>query len=163
LRRRTRRLPYTKRKKPSIHPYKSTLEVVVAKVLEEFKYEPKEAIVNYTVPHSYVPDFVHPNQRDVLLEVKGFMIKGQPDCLKYLSIIRDNPDKELVFVFSDPDKRCYPGCRMRKDGTYMSLGEWAKKNLILYFTVDNVPDEIRQGLWDVERVREYKREAYGIL
>lgn len=159
--RKTRRLPYTKKKKPSIHPYKSTLEVVVAKVLEEFKYEPKEAIVNYTVLHKYIPDFVHPNQKDVLLEVKGFMIKGFADVQKYLAIIRDNPDKELIFIFSDPNKRAYTQCRQRKDGSYMTLAEWCEKSDILFLTPSTVPRQILRGEWDVGAVREYKNKFYG--
>ena len=143
--------------------YKSTLEAKVAKeCLQECLYEPVGSRIKYTVPHEYRPDFIHPNQPDILLEVKGYMIKGSVDCLKYVSIARDNPDKELIFIFSDPNKRAYPGVRMRKDGTYLSLGEWAQKNLLLYFSTDSIPEEIRRGEWSLEDVRRYKAEVYGL-
>lgn len=141
--------------------YKSTLENKVAKdYLQSCIYEPKGSQVSYTVPHVYNPDFVHPNQPDILLEVKGYMIKGSADCQKYLAIIRDNPDKELVFIFSDPSKRAYAGCRIRKDGSYLSLGEWCFKNKILFFKVEEIPSAISNGEWSLEDVREYKRGLY---
>jgi len=144
--------------------YKSTLETKVARdYLQNCLYEPKESRVKYTVPHEYRPDFVHPNQLDILLEVKGYLIKGSADAQKYLAIIRDNPDKELVFIFSDPNKRAYPGCKMRKDGTYLSLGEWCFKHKILYFKVEDIPTELRNGEWSIEDVRRYKAEVYGLV
>jgi len=141
------------------NPYKSSLELKAARgVLAGFMYEPTSAKIQYQVPHVYNPDFVHPLQPDIIIEVKGYFIKGSSDCQKYLSIVRDNPTKELVFFFSDPNKKAYPGCRVRKDGTTLSLGEWCWKNDILFFTEDDFPEEIRTGQWNVEQVRRFKHE-----
>ena len=145
-------------------PYKSTLEVKVAReCLCNYLYEPKESKVSYTVPHIYNPDFVHPQRPNILIEVKGYFQKGSADCQKYLSIIRDNPEKELVFLFSDPNKKAYAGCKMRKDGTYLSLAEWCYKNKIIYFTPDTFPDVLRDGVWTIEELREYKRGLYETI
>lgn len=141
-----------------IYPYKSTLEYKLAtEYLEGWEYEPSSAKVNYSVPHVYNPDFIHPKQPDILLEIKGYLIKGSSDCQKYLSIIRDNPDKELVFIFSDPTKRAYPQCSVRKDGSVMSLAEWCQKNDILYFQMDEIPRDFIKGRWTVEDCRKYKQ------
>ena len=135
--------------------------MTVAKVLKDFLYEPKESVVSYTVLHNYVPDFVHPKQPNVLYEIKGYFIKGFGDIQKYLAVIRDNPDKELVFIFSDPNKRAYAQCRQRKDGTYMTLSEWCAKQDVLYLTPDTIPKPILKGEWGVEEIREYKNRFYG--
>ena len=144
------------------NPYKSTLELKVAReCLQEYLYEPVGSCVSYTIPHTYHPDFVHPKQPNVLLECKGWFIKGSADAAKYVAIARDNPDKELVFIFSDPSKKAYAGVKMRKDGTYLSLAEWCFKSDLLYVTQDTIPREMLEGLWGVEDVRKYKRELYG--
>lgn len=146
------------------NPYKSTLEQAVARgCLQNYLYEPTSAKVNYTVPHVYNPDFVHPLQPDILIEVKGYFIKGSSDCQKYLSIIRDNPDKELVFLFSDASKKAYAGCRLRKDGSYLSLGEWCFKNRILYYTPDTFPEQLMNGEVSLEELRAWKEAAYEAL
>jgi len=153
-------LSYKKRER--IAPYKSTLEYKVAKeILTEYEYEPIGTRVAYSIPHEYVPDFIHRNQPDILIEVKGYMVKGHSDCQKYISVQRDNPNKELIFIFSDPYKRAYPQCRVRKDGSVLTLAEWCKGNNFLFFKTDSVPVELCQGLWGVSEVREYKRRLYG--
>lgn len=150
-----------KKKSKSLEPYKSTLEKQVASTLVDFLYEPKENILSYTVEHKYTPDFVHPDRKDILIEVKGYFIKGAEDQRKYLSVIRSNPQIELVFIFSNPLKRCHSGCRNRKDGTFMSLKEWCIKNNILFFTHKTVPKEILEGKWDINQVRKYKEKLYS--
>ena len=156
---------YREKRKPKstskIHPYKSTLEYKVAtEYLPEYDYEPEGCKVSYTIPHEYCPDMVHKKSPDILIEIKGYLIKGYSDIQKYLSIIRDNPDKELIFIFSDPDKRAYPQCRQRKDGTVMSLAEWCRRNDILYFPMDSIPRDLQKGRWSVEDARDYKRKLY---
>ena len=148
--------------RPKIYPYKSTLEYKVAKeYLTNYLYEPKESIVTYQVPHEYNPDFVHPNQPDILIECKGFFIKGFSDAQKYLAVIRDNPDKELVFVFSDPNKKAYAQCRSRKDGSFMTLAEWCEKNYIIYFTPETLPRDLIKGRWNLDDLRRYKDKFFG--
>ena len=142
--------------------FKSTLEQSLKKeCLEEYQYEPPESAMRYSVPHVYNPDFVHPNSPNIIIEVKGWFIKGSADAQKYISIARDNPEKELVFLFSNPDKKAYAGCRPRSDGTFMTLGEWCYKHRFLFFTKDNFPNELRYGQWTVEDIRNYKRQIYG--
>lgn len=163
---RYKRKQYREKRKPQQkskdYPYKSSLELKVAKeYLEGYEYEPKGSHVHYTVPHIYNPDFVHPKQPDILLEIKGYFIKGSSDCAKYLSIIRDNPDKELIFIFSDPNKKAYSGCRPRRDGTTLSLGEWCRKHNVLYFAVDDMPRDLIKGRWSVADAREYKEINYS--
>ena len=160
------RKQYREKHKPMarsrIHPYKSTLEYKVAtEYLEGYLYEPKGSEVTYTVPHIYNPDFIHPKQPDVLIEVKGYFIKGHSDCQKYISVARDNPEKELVFIFSDPSKRAYGQCRVRKDGSFMSLAEWCMKANLLYFSMDQIPRDLLKGRMSVQDLRDYKKELYG--
>ena len=142
--------------------FKSTLERSLKEsVLVEYEYEPAGSKVTYSIPHTYNPDFVHPNSPNILIEVKGYFIKGQQDTAKYLSIIRDNPNKELVFLFSNPDKKAYSGLRPRADGTYMSLAEWCYKCRVLFFTEKTFPTELVTGDWSLEQLREYKKQIYG--
>lgn len=148
-------------KKEKMSPYKSTLEHKIAtEFLSEYLYEPKGCEVGYIVPHKYIPDFIHPNQPEVLIECKGWFIKGSADCQKYISIARDNPDKELVFIFSDPLKRAYSQCRTRKDGTYMTLAEWCIKNNFMYYKADKIPRDLAKGRWSVEDIRRIKQSFY---
>lgn len=142
--------------------FKSTLETELkAGVLCQFDYEPAGSKVTYSVPHTYNPDFVHPSQPNILIEVKGWFIKGQVDAAKYVAIARDNPDKEIIFLFSNPQKKAYAGCRQRADGTYMTLAEWCYKQKFLFFTKDDFPDELANGVWDLDQVRRYKKRIYG--
>lgn len=140
--------------------FKSSLERKVSKILKTYDYEPKDSSVSYQIPHKYYPDFVHSNNPAILIEVKGYFINGSSDSQKYLSVIRDNPDKELVFIFSDPSKKAYPQCRKRKDGTYLSLGEWCYKNNVLYFTPESLPIELIEGTLSLEELRSLKRALY---
>lgn len=142
--------------------FKSTLERDLASsCLAQYTYEPPRSGLQYSVPHTYHPDFIHPNSPDILIEVKGWFIKGAADAQKYIAIARDNPNKEIVFLFSNPNKKAYSGCRPRSDGTYMSLGEWCHKNRFLFWTQDTFPDELYRGLWSLEDIRAYKRSVYG--
>ena len=142
--------------------FKSSLERSLASsCLSEYVYEPPGSTISYTVPHTYHPDFIHPNSPHILIEAKGWMVKGQADIAKYLSIVRDNPHKELVFLFSNPNKKAYSGCRTRADGSFMTLGDWCFKSKILYFTEDTFPQELREGLWSLEDIRDYKSSVYG--
>ena len=148
-------------KRKNIAPYKSTLEYKLAKLIPQCEYEPKGSKVPYSIHHEYVPDFIHPNQPDVLLEAKGYFINGYKDCQKYLAVQECNPNKELIFIFSDPFKRAYPQCRVRKDGSVLSLAEWCVGNNFLYFKVEKIPTEIINGMWNVDAVRDYKRRLYN--
>lgn len=156
-------MSYNKRPvKNKNYPYKSSLELKAARsCLSDYDYEPSASKVAYQVAHVYNPDFVHRNCPEILIEVKGYFIKGNADCQKYLAVVRDNPDKELIFVFSDLSKKAYAQCRPRADGSVMSLGEWARRNNILAFEPETVPESLSKGLWGVEDAREYKKNLYA--
>jgi hypothetical protein len=121
------------------------LEKKVAGALHDsFKYEPTDCKVEYTVPHKYCPDFVHPDAPFVLFEVKGYF-RLSSEASKYVHVKRDNPDVELIFLFSNPDKKAHPNCRPRRDGTVLTLREWATKEGFLFYRVDELPPEISDG------------------
>ena len=122
------------RKKHGI--YRSGLEKAFAKEAPRkfFEYEPFH--LPYIVPRTYTPDFVH-RESGILVECKGFFRVG--DTQKYKAI-RDTIEKdldyrELVFVFSDPNKK------LRK-GSKMTLGQWCEKEGFVYFTVSQMEDLI---------------------
>ena len=140
--------------------FKSSLERKLSKILKNYTYEPTDSAVSYSIPHKYYPDFVSLSNPCILIEVKGYFINGSADAQKYLSVIRDNPDKELIFIFSDPSKKAYPQCRKRKDGSYLSLGEWCYKNNVLYFTPESLPTELIEGTLSLEELRSLKRTLY---
>ncbi len=145
----------------SLYPYKSRLEKSLhAAALKEYDFEPKSGKIAYEVAHVYNPDFIHPAQPNILLESKGYFQHGSADCKKYVSIAKCNPHIELIFVFSRPQAKAYAQCRRRKDGTFMSLAEWAKKNNFLYYDTTNVPKELAKGQWSVEDVRKLKEKKY---
>lgn len=141
--------------------FKSTLERSMAtSCLANYVYEPPRSFVKYSVPHTYHPDFVHPNSPDILIEVKGWFIKGSSDAQKYITIAKDNPDKELIFLFSNPQKKAYAGLRTRADGTFMTLADWSFKHKFLFFTEETFPQALYDGAWSLEDVRAYKKELY---
>ena len=88
--------------------FRSTFEQDVAKVLQDFDYEP--FTVPYTISRSYRPDFVHAAS-GVLVECKGFFREG--DTKKYTSIRDSLPDgQELVFVLMQPNKKIRKAAKM---------------------------------------------------
>ena len=150
------------RKKSKFHPYKSALEKKVAGRLgKEYEYEPTESKVKYSVPHVYSPDFVNPSMPSVIFEVKGYF-RTSAEASKYVHIKANNPEVELVFIFSNVMKKAYPGCRPRKDGTVLTLAEWAKKNEFLYYQEAGLPDAILEGKVTKEWVAK-QREAMGYV
>jgi len=85
-------------KKKSI--YRSGLEEAFANNTAGAGFEFEPASLPYTMNRKYIPDFV---KEDILIECKGFFRAG--DTLKYKSIRESYPDKELVFILSDPYKK----------------------------------------------------------
>jgi hypothetical protein len=152
----------TKSKPKSFHPYRSGLEKRIASVLlNAYEYEPKEDKVEYTVPHKYLPDFVCKSDRNILIEVKGYFRYGSQEMSKYVAIKKDNPEKELVFIFSDPTKKAHSGCRVRKDGTLMTMAEWATKQGFLFYGSKEIPRVLAEGKASIEWILKEK-ERRGI-
>lgn len=115
--------------------YRSGLEKDVASQLpEEWEYEALK--MDYIVEHTYTPDFVHRSKR-VMVEVKGFFRQG--DRQKYKSVQKCRPDWELVFLFSDPNKRVQKNSRQ----TYR---QWCERNGFKCFA----PWEVRELIAYVE-------------
>jgi len=111
--------------------FRSTFEQDVAKVLQDFDYEP--FTVPYTISRSYRPDFVH-TASGVLVECKGFFREG--DTKKYTSIRDSLPDgQELVFVLMQPNKKIRKGAKM-------TMAEWCDKERILWYNIETLEELI---------------------
>lgn len=134
-----------KRKAPRYAPYRSALEKRIAgKIDKKFVYEPKGMQVEYTIPHKYKPDFVHPTSPDVLIEVKGYF-RTSAEATKYVAIKRDNPNLELIFLFNNSFKKAHPNCRPRKDGSILTLREWCQNHGFLFYDEKEIPKQILDG------------------
>ena len=107
-RRKLRASPKKKRKVPSYKPYRSALEKRIAgKLSNKYKYEPKEISIQYNIPHRYKPDFILPELKNVLLEVKGYF-RDSSEATKYVHIKKDNPDLEIIFIFITVNRKVLP-------------------------------------------------------
>lgn len=97
-------------------------------LLKHCDYEPFN--VPYRVERKYNPDFV-PKDSNILIEVKGFFREG--DTAKYKAIRDCLPEYELVFVFSDPNKKVRKGAKL-------TMSKWAEKEGLRWYTEDTVGD-----------------------
>lgn len=90
----------------------------------------------YTIHRRYEPDFTIGKW---VIEGKG-RFRDRNESNKYLWVIKALPkDKEFVFVFMN-HRTPMPGAKRRKKcGTKQSVGEWATKNGIRWFTPYTVP------------------------
>ena len=76
---------------------------------------------------TYSPDFT---KGKIHIEVKGVFRPG--DISKYLAIKASmHPKEELVFVFSNPNKKVRKGAKL-------SMGQWAEKNGFRWFGVNDL-------------------------
>lgn len=91
-------------------------------------YEPES--FEYVLKNKYTPDFVY---KDKWIEAKGFFRPG--DQKKYLAIKNSYPDKELIFVFSDPFKPVRRGAKM-------TMSDWATKHGFRWYTEYNIPKRL---------------------
>jgi len=119
-----------KNKCKSYGKYRSGLEKALAKQLpSEFEYEPFR--IPYVINKKYCPDFVFGK---FLIECKGFFRVG--DTQKYKAIRDYLTDYELIFVWSDPNKK------IRK-GSKLTLGGWCDKENIKHYTVAEAKELIK--------------------
>lgn len=85
--------------------YRSGLEVALCRGLEQagakFHYEPFRIPYVPQKTRFYKPDIVLPN--GIILEAKGLF--QTQDRTKHLAVRESNPDLEIRFVFSDPNKK----------------------------------------------------------
>ena len=110
---------------------RSKLEDDFATLLKQLKipehYE--ETKLKYIIPqseHTYTVDFTLPNH--ILLECKGYL-RDVEERQKYELIKEQHPDKDLRFVFANPNK---PISR-----TKMTHGSWAEKVGFKYCSVND--------------------------
>ena len=104
--------------------FRSKLEAKVAPLLgADWEYE--KTRVKYTVAHTYTPDFT---KGHLVVEVKGYFRPG--DQRKYLAINEEirRDGKELVFIFSNPNKPVRKGAKL-------THGKWCDKHGIAYYAV----------------------------
>jgi len=134
------RKPRVKRpKKEKMNGYDSIWEYVLHDTLLK-DWEHHSNKVEYTVNHTYEPDFVRTLQdKLILLESKG-RFWDYPEYSKYIWIKKHlSENVELVFLFANPSAPM-PGSKIRKDGTKRTHGEWATANGFRWFTEQTLPD-----------------------
>lgn len=140
--------------KDSIYPFKSMLEKRLAAVLQYCRYE--KVKLKYVIPHTYNPDFDFADKPWCVIEAKGRFINGSSEAKKYIEVAKQHKDVEIVFIFERAMTKAYTSCKKRKDGTVLTLGEWAAKNNFLFFDEKKVPvwfadgDFTRQDLIDAK-------------
>lgn len=122
--------------------YRSKFEKTFAVKYPHLPYESEQ--LPYWSAHTYTPDFVTPSGK-YWLELKG-RFRTAAEAAKYIDIRKhlhfhdkDKPP-ELIFVFMDPKKKM-PGARKRKDGSYFTMDDWAKKNKFKYCTMETIKQE----------------------
>lgn len=96
--------------------------------LADCLFHSSEHKVQYLIPHSYEPDFVHiVDGKTYLIETKG-RFRDNVEAAKY-KWIREalNPEQyEIIFIWDKAQTR-FPFAKRRKDGTYLTHMEWADK------------------------------------
>lgn len=103
--------------------------------LKGFKYEPFKR--GYVLVKDYIPDFVCPDNDNIWIEAKG-RFRDYGECQKYVALKETYPDVKLIFVFQNPKAKAYQQTKRRKDGTYLSLAEWATLNGFEYYDTVSV-------------------------
>lgn len=142
--------------KDSIYPFKSMLEKRLAAVLKLCRYEFRK--VKYVVPHTYNPDFDFPDKPWCLIEAKGRFINGTAEAKKYIEVAKQHKDLEVVFIFERAMTKAYTACKKRKDGSVMTLGEWACKNGFVFFDERDIPLWFIEGEFDRQDLQDYKAQ-----
>lgn len=105
--------------------YKSDLEAQVHKVLgKDWEYEKEN--FPYSIPKKYTPDFTSSDTSNIWIEVKGFF-KDYNEVKKYIALKEQYPEKRIIFIFSNPNKKCYAQVKRKKDGSILTMGVWATK------------------------------------
>ena len=127
-----------KSKRTRLYPYKSDFEKRLHEgPLKETEYE--SATVEYKIPKKYTPDFI---TRDgaIWFEAKG-RFREYSEVQKYIAVRETYPDQRIIFIFTDPLKKAYPQSRQRKDGSYLTMAEWAELNGFEWCTEHTIKKE----------------------
>lgn len=100
--------PRRVRRKAQLGKYRSKLEIKVAELIPDAKYESQK--LKYTMPasnHTYLTDFeLGPNS---YIEVKGRLLPAERK--KYLLVRECNPQITLRFFFDKADNKIYKGSK----------------------------------------------------
>lgn len=117
-----------------MHRYDSNFEKELhTKGLKACTLHPKR--MKYTIEREYEPDFQYGK---TLIEAKG-RFRDRQESSKYIHIRNCLPKSyTLVFVFMN-HKTPMPGAKKRKDGTKLSVGEWATINKFKWYTPRTLP------------------------
>lgn len=134
------------RQKRNKNIYRSGLESAFATNTKGMGFVFESERLPYVVHRKYVPDFVKDN---ILIECKGFFRAG--DTLKYKSVKKHYPDKELIFILSDPFKK------VRK-GSKLNMGQWCFKENFAFFTVKECDKLEKYILLDEEDKYKYRQK-----
>ena len=112
--------------------FRSGLEEKVADLFVELdiKYEYEEDKFDYTIAHSYTPDFKLPN--GIYLECKGLW--EPEDRRKIKAVIEQHPDIDLRMVFQAPFNKI-----SKKSKT--TYAKWCDKHNIKWTSFKNIPIE----------------------
>jgi hypothetical protein len=147
----------------SIYPFKSMLEKRLASVLFYCRYESRK--LKYSIPHTYNPDFDFPDKDWCIIEAKGRFINGTSEAKKYIEVAKQHKEIELVFIFERALTKAYTSCKKRRDGSVMTLGEWACKNNFLFFDEKSVPQWFAEGDFNrqdlIDAKKKLKQEWLG--
>jgi hypothetical protein len=118
--------------------YRSKLEKKLGEgKLKHLQYEPFR--LAYTQEKEYLPDFVN-QSKNILFEAKG-IFRDAAEARKYVDIQASNPEWEIIFIFSDPDKPLIWSRKRVTDGKRMTHGDWAAKHGFKYCTEFTIKKE----------------------
>ena len=127
-------------KKSEVEGYDSNWEYVLhTSILKDWEIHTET--VEYTVEHTYYPDFIRELEgKKILLEAKG-KFWDHAEYSKYVWIQKILPkDTELVFLFAEPTAPM-PQAKRRKDGTKRTHSEWAESKGFRWFSPKSIPKE----------------------
>lgn len=101
-------------------------------VLKNFIYHP--CTREFTVKFKYTPDFgVESGGNIYYIETKGYIYSGR-DARNYTEFRKSlQCNEELIFLFQNPAIKLNWKSK-RKDGTKMTMAEWADVNSFRWFT-----------------------------
>ena len=109
-------------------------------ILKKWEHH-KSEVIQYTVTHTYEPDFVKTIGRKVILLEAKRRFWDYAEYSKYVWIRKSLPKHvELVFLFQKPYSPM-PQAKKRKDGTKRTHAEWAEKNNFKWYSEETLPKE----------------------
>lgn len=135
------------------YPYKNEFEYNLSQLLTSWVYEDKSRKVQYIIPKVYNPDFTNKAFPWLLIEAKGIFLGGQPEARKYVELVRCNPNLTVFFIFEDPWKTPYTGCKRRRDGSRLTCAEWAASHSFPFCSAKEIPHWINDNSLPEETMR----------